>query len=216
MDAGRTIVEQQQPSVNGSPVQAPRITDPMDLDAIRVDIGVPTNSGVVRAQVSVRKPPKDEWVRVHPSPEYQIAVTLLEDRSEGGFGGSFFVVNPDMREILDGEYDTVQIYSYVNTLGVPALWPIKLPKPGRDMFPATESQLNLAKLGQGQWIRVLWNGKAYESKVPIDPDSLPQPIWPRESLSELFGLAFGARTIKTVEHPIVLRLTGRRARGDEA
>jgi hypothetical protein len=150
---------------------------------------------------------------VYGDPNYQLAVTMVDDRTDGSYGGNYFLVEAQMRDVLADDLDRFILYTYVNTFGVPSLWPVKLPKDGRDCTAATQSSLNLARLGQSRWIRAIWSGKMYMTKDPIDPDSLPQPVWPRETFAELLGLAFGARRIRTVEHPLVLKLMARKPSG---
>jgi hypothetical protein len=73
--------------------------------------------------VPVRRPKKQEWIRVHPDEAYRgdFAVIKLET------DGEFFIVAPAIAREFAKECSYVTIYTVINTSGVVFLWPATIP-----------------------------------------------------------------------------------------
>jgi hypothetical protein len=48
----------------------------------------------------------------------------------------------------------------------------------------------------------------YEQTLARDPDAMPQPKWPMQSLDDLIGKAFAGCMFDRDDHPALLRLIG--------
>src|SRR5262249_54169739 len=102
--------------------------NPFDPAALRLDQSFVENSGVrkILTTVPVRKPNKQDFVRVHPSEEYRLSPTaiiqLKEDRE-------VYLITPAMAIELPGEFSPVTLYTAINRQDVLQLWPVKLPGP---------------------------------------------------------------------------------------
>ena len=76
--------------------------------------------------VAVRKPNKQDYVRVHTDPAYRLTpaamIELREDRE-------VYLVTPEMAAELPGEFAAATLYTAINRQGVLFIWPVKLPGP---------------------------------------------------------------------------------------
>jgi hypothetical protein len=178
-----------------------------NLESLRVheDFGVEIESEPVLTSIPVRKPGKQEWVRVHPGAEWRETVGILtweEDKS------SYLVIPALAEALMDEVYSTV-LYTAINRAGKPFLWPIRLTFPDRpgggdSWYTAGHAA---AKLAETTWVRVKPNmpGRCYDV---YEARGLAEPIWPARftSFTELLPLAFKDRFIASLSHPIVRRL----------
>ena len=99
-----------------------------NLSALRLDQSYADTVGVKKllTTVPVRKPNRQEFVRVHPDPAYRLTpaaiIEVKEDRE-------VYLVMPDMAPILPGEFSTVTLLTTINRQGTLHIWPVKLPTP---------------------------------------------------------------------------------------
>ena len=103
--------------------------NPFDnLSALRLDQSYADTVGVKKllTTVPVRKPNRQDFVRVHPDPTYRLTpaaiIEVKEDRE-------VYLVTPDMAQALPGEFATVTLFTTINRQGTLLLWPVKLPSP---------------------------------------------------------------------------------------
>jgi hypothetical protein len=73
---------------------AVKVADPYDLSNLRLNQSFVESAGVKRLLISVpvRKPNPQDFIRVHPGPEYREPLAIIElrdDRRETLFGGGF-------------------------------------------------------------------------------------------------------------------------------
>lgn len=115
-----------------SQVRAPHETPAgifADIEAFKIDM---KEAGLEGAQeqlavVSVRKPPADDFVRVHPGKDMTITVALHENRDN--FTSEYYVVLPKMlATVMDlrGAF-YAQLYVTITRSGSVMLWPVKRP-----------------------------------------------------------------------------------------
>ena len=106
------------------------IPNPFDPAALRLDQSFADTVGVKKhlMTVPVRKPNRQDFVRVHPDPEYRLTpaaiIEVKEDRE-------VYLVTPNMAQDLPGEFAAATLFTAINRQGVLHLWPVKLPGPGR-------------------------------------------------------------------------------------
>ena len=113
--------------------------DPFDPEALCLsqDFAQLADVKPVLATVPVRKPARQDYVRVNTDPDYQLATAILplkEERED-------YIVAPDVRQELFGELVPVTLFTAINRQGVVFLWPCRLPdETGRsNSFPSAES-----------------------------------------------------------------------------
>src|SRR5215472_9678444 len=102
------------------------VPDPFDPAVLRLDQSYADTVGVKKllTTVPVRKPNRQDFVRVHPDPEYRLTpaaiIEVKEDRE-------VYLVTPNMAQGLPGEFSTVTLFTTINRQGTLHLWPVKLP-----------------------------------------------------------------------------------------
>src|SRR3954462_15059892 len=102
------------------------VPDPFNPAAFRLDQSYPEGVGVQKLlkTVPVRKPNKQDFVRVHPDPSYRLTpaavIEVKEDRE-------VYLLTPNMAPRLPGEFSTVTLFTTMKRQGVLHLWPVKLP-----------------------------------------------------------------------------------------
>jgi hypothetical protein len=157
--------------------------------------------------VPVRRPPREEFFRVHPDYEYTVDAPLL-DRSQCE-ERSIYWVAPIMRDELPGELTWVRLITAITKRGMVFLWPAKLPKDGGNSGRAWhQSALEAAEDAKRYWIR-MWGNQflgAYEYSKALG--DLGDPQWPLKTFDELVRIAFRDCIIATTEHPVVRDLRG--------
>src|SRR5271165_3853517 len=112
------------PNPEGEVVTPP---DPFDLDSLCLSQNFIEMAGVKKllTTVPVRKPNQQDFVRVHPSPDYRrnlLCIDLKDDRET-------FVVRPEIAPSLVGETVMKTVYTAINRQGVVFLWPVPIPPP---------------------------------------------------------------------------------------
>jgi hypothetical protein len=196
-----------------APSTGPRTSQPgnffADLEQFKVDMKEAGLEGAeaMLASVSVRKPPAEEYVRVHPDKDKTITVALHENRDN--FTSEYYVVMPKMLATmmdLRGVF-YAQLCVTVTRAGLTMLWPLKLPTGGAGN-PWYESALKGAELAKDNWIRIFADPSQKQYRImkalaPFDP-----PAFPEKPLNELLELAFRGKVIDAPDHPICRKLRG--------
>ena len=99
--------------------------DPFDLANLRLDQSFVESAGVRKllTTVPVRKPNPQDFVRVHPDPEYRATLAIIELKEDR----EIYLVPPSIARELPGEFVMATIYAAINRQGVVFLWPVRLP-----------------------------------------------------------------------------------------
>jgi uncharacterized protein YbdZ (MbtH family) len=183
-------------------------SDPFDPANLRLDPEYLKSGGVKKllTTVPVRKPNKQDFIRVHPHPDYRLCgiatIELREDRET-------YLVMPAYAQELDPQlFNHCNLYVAINRQKVVFLWPTKLPEPGGRISGWHISGMEGAEKAMTQWIRVVPNMSlgAYEFFVAESP--LADPEWPAVPLRDLIEIGFKDRIIKGGDHPVMQRLRG--------
>jgi hypothetical protein len=157
--------------------------------------------------VQVKKPPKQEFIRVHPDLELPVRALELKDDSDGGL----YLVTPAMTAALQEESASYCLRPYMNRAGPLRLWPIRLPDPDGRQNEWHRSAGIAAALAMKKWVRVTANRNLGGYEVFEALNQPPSPEWPKLGLPDMLRLAFRSqgRIIEDVEHPVVKQLLGR-------
>lgn len=159
----------------------------------------------VLVTVPVRKPGRQDFVRVHPDDDYKLETAVIELREER----EIYLVDKELWPALSSEITPKVLYMYMNRQGVLAIWPIRMPgEDGRiDQWNGSASQA--AEKAKSQWIRVsadmsLGAYQVYRAEgIPQEPD------WPDTSFEDILATAFSGHYIDTLDHPVIRRLHGK-------
>jgi hypothetical protein len=202
-DGQSTSVET--PPSNG-PVQAP--PDPFDPANLRLSQNFLTTGGVKKhvTSVPVRKPTKEEWFQVNPSPGYTLDTLVMELKNSK----ECYLVSPTLRDELTTEPTVYprRLHVALNRDGTVFIWPLRLPSADGRQDRWAESALAAAEAAKSDWVRLqadLGSG-AYVFFTP--QAELPPAQWPDMPFAQLLKLAFRNSFIETTEHVVLRRLRG--------
>jgi hypothetical protein len=210
-----TAAKEATPGPISEPVAAP-ISEPVaedvdifsNLDKFRVSqdfVGLAAVKTEL-TEISVGKPGRQEFVRVHPDPAYRIDVAIIETEADR----SVYLVMPNLaNSILQPYVKVVTLFTTVNTQKVVYLWPISLPVEDRQNS-WIDSARKCADDARSEWVQVKSNRAAHANRYEaVKPQSEPPaPVWPDVPLSHLLKLAFRDRLIDSLNHPVARRLLG--------
>jgi hypothetical protein len=189
----------------------PAAPDPFNVEALRLNQDFVEKSGVRKllTTVPVRKPNKQEWIRVRPDESYRgiFAVIKLEE------DGDFYILAPAVARELTNETLKVTIYTATNKQGVVFLWPVRVPDPDARVNTWHMTAIEAAEMAMKRSVRMKANMvlKAYEIALVDDPIPENDPVWPDLSFNELMAIGFRkvGRFIDSFEHPVIKKLQGR-------
>jgi hypothetical protein len=178
-----------------------------NLSSLRLDQSFAEKVGVKKllTTVPVRKPNKQDFVRVHPDPAFRLTpaaiIELKEDRE-------VYLLTPDIAKQLPGEFSAVTLNTAINRQGVLQIWPVKLPGPDGKHNEWHRSAAEAAERAMEQWLKVSANMSlgAYEIFEALKDH--PDPVWPDISFEEILKIAFRQHIVDSADHPLVQRLRG--------
>jgi hypothetical protein len=181
--------------------------DPFNIDALRISQDFEQATGVRKllTTIPVRKPHKQEWVRVHPDEAYRGTFGLIALKEEG----EYYLLTPNVVRHLPGEIIQATIYTAINRQGAPFLWPARLPTPEDRSRTARwyTSAIEAAELAMKRSVRVTANMSlgAYEIVVADNPIPENDPAWPDLPFEELLRIGFQkvGRFVDSFEHPVI-------------
>jgi hypothetical protein len=181
--------------------------DPFNPAALRLDQSFADTVGVKKllTTVPVRKPNRQDFVRVHSDPQYRLTPAAIIEVKEDH---EFYLVLPSIAQQLAGEFDVRTLFLTINRQGVVHLWPIKLPGPDGKHNEWPRSEAVAAERAMELWVRVTANKSLGAYEVREATGELPEPDWPAFSFEEILRIAFRDHIVDRVDHPLVQRLRG--------
>ena len=184
------------------------IPDPFgDLSALRLDQSYAETAGVKKllTTVPVRKPNRQDFVRVHPDPAYRLTpAAIIEDKEDR----EIYLVMPHMAQELLGEFNVATLYTAINRQGVLHLWPVKLPGSDGKHNEWHRSAGEAAERAMKKWVRVTSNISLGAYEIREAEVDTPEPDWPNAPFEEILNVAFRDRIVVRTNHPLVRRLRG--------
>lgn len=197
-----------EPSQNGAgnTTKVPAESGKFDPSNLRLSQNFGAVVGVKKKHtiIQVRKPGKQEFIRVNPDPEYCLGTAVLEFKEES----EVYLVEPSLWDGLPGELVPKILYVTVNRQGVPRLWPIRLPDEDGKLDDWNRSALEAAEIAKERWVRVSSNRSAGMYEAHVATGDLPEPDWPDLTLTEILEIAFKGRFIEDWDHAALKRLRG--------
>ena len=181
--------------------------NPFDPASLRLDQSFADTVGVKKllTTVPVRKPNRQDFVRVHPDPVFRLtpaAIIEVKDDRE------VYLVLPSMAQALHGEFATVTLFTTINRQGTLHLWPVKLPTPDGRQNEWHRSGAEGAERAMKKWVRVTASMSLGAYEIFEASADLPEPVWPDYSFGEILKIAFRDHIVDRVDHPLVQRLQG--------
>jgi len=177
-----------------------------DLAGLRLSQNFHETLGVKKAIVTVpvRKPGRQDFIRVQSDPAFRLETSLLNLKEER----DVYLVSRELWSPLAGEITPMVLVTVANRQKVVSLWPIRLPGADGRLDDWNASALEAAHRAQGKWVRVMANMSLVAYDVFEATGDIPEPEWPELNFEELLRIAFKGRFIDTLDHPVVQRLGG--------
>jgi hypothetical protein len=151
--------------------------NPLKLSDIRLDQNFANAIPATKrpSKPKVRRPPKQEFFRVHSSPEYSVLLPMIIDEGSG----QYYVISPEMRPFLAREEKSVMLYTAVTAAGTLFLLPVRVPGFEEKDNPWWRSLHRAAEAAKKGWVRVMSNQKEgeYEIYDPDKPETLGEVDW---------------------------------------
>ena len=178
--------------------------DPFDIASLRLNQSFLETAGVKKLLTTVpaRKPSPQDFVRVHPAPEYRenfAMIDLKDDRED-------YLVQPAILPELAGEVVYKTLFTAINRQGIVFLWPVRLPDDRKSEW--LRSAREAAELAMTQWVRLKANLSLGAYEITVAESVMADPVWPELSFQDLLRIAYRDRMITTLDHPVVKRLRG--------
>lgn len=181
--------------------------NPFDPAALRLDQSFADSVGVKKhlMTVPVRKPNRQDFVRVNPDPAYMLtpaAITELKEDRE------VYLWTPEMAQEFPGEWVPASLYTAVNRQGVLHIWQVKLPGPDGKYNEWHRSAAEATLLAMKRWVRLTANLSLGAYEVFEATGELTEPEWPDTPFPDILKIAFKDRIVDRADHPLVQRLRG--------
>jgi hypothetical protein len=184
--------------IDSSPKAADEF-DPFRPENLRIDAA---SQGPVAKKllthVPVRKPHRQDFIRVHPDKNYRLTAAVIELKEDR----EFYLIEPRLRAELASEDALCEIFTVINRQGVVFLWPVRLPGPDGRVNHWHSTAKEAAELAMDKWISVRANMDAGAYEIYEALGNLPDPIWPDVTFHELLKIAFRDRLVDSLDHPL--------------
>ena len=182
--------------------------DPVNLSRMRLsqDFTALAEVRPVITSVAVRKPLKQEFVRVRPGDEWRYPTTCFVDKENG----ETYLVAPALLSEMPGDLTPTALVVAMNRNSpVPFLWPLVLPSPDGRSCRWYDSAIEAARLANSKWLRCVADNSANCYIPYVAKAALPEPVWPADlTMADLLRLAFQGRMIDDINHICLRRLRG--------
>jgi hypothetical protein len=208
-DAEQTAIRlDTQPQTQAENREASAAHDDFDLDSLRLSQNFPEMAGVKKllTTVPVRKPHRQEFVRVHPDPSWRLETAMLAIQEERG--KTVYLVDRALWAELPGEIVPMALFAAMNRQGVSFLWPVRLPGEDGRQNEWHRSAHEAAQYGMGKWVRVASNTSLGAYDIFAASGAIPDPVWPDEGFVQLVQIAFRDKFIQHWDHPALRQLRG--------
>jgi hypothetical protein len=181
--------------------------NPFDPERLRISLDHTEGVGVKKIinTIPVRKPDKQDFIRVHADQSYRLSVAVIDLRADR----ETFLVLPEIARDIPGEYAMVTIFTCITRAGVVFLWPVRLPNSSdRRQSDWGRSETEAAEMAMRRWVRVKANMNLGAYEVFEASGTIPDPEWLDLTLSQMLTIAFKGRLVDSYSHPVLKRLRG--------
>lgn len=164
----------------------------------------------IQATYPLQKPPKNKFVRVHPSPDYQLrGVLTLTDLDTG----EIYYVSPDLElpAFIESQTRITDLYAAQMSDGSIFIWPLH--RSETSWYRAAKAAIRMAV---SKWVAVVARRAANTYDLVEPADSIPEPDWlALPPFGEMVESAFEDHMITSLDHPFLRKLRGFREDGDD-
>ena len=184
----------------------PKGLEGFDLETLRVSQDFVKDSGVKKllTTVPVRKPNRQDFIRVHPDSSYVLDTMLLNLKEER----ETYLVAPTFRNEIPQELTFTRLALAANRQKVIFLWQLRLPDSSGKTDAWSTSAMEAYEEAKKHWVRVSANMSLGAYEIFEALGNLSDPEWPEESMDEIVRIAFRNSFIESQDHPVLRRLRG--------
>jgi hypothetical protein len=178
-----------------------------DLNELRLPANYGATFGVKKVlnSVSVGKPNKAQFFRIHASLEMTFLAMILEQKETR----ETYLVRPDVADQIAELVRAVQLLVGVDRQGNAFLVPVTLPGLDGRRNKWHESLAQACELAKAKWIRIAANMGVGAYDVFEAQSELMPPEWPEYGLDQMIEVAFRGKIVESLDHPVVRSLLGR-------
>ncbi len=152
--------------------------------------------------IAVRKPTKQEFIRVHP--RYNLKTYVLRVDIEN----QIYLVNRAYWKDLSSELIHMMLVPAITPYKTMMVWPIRLPNNDGSIDNYSRSAFQASEVAKETWVRVTANSfsKTYETVPAVS--KIDDPEWPSLTLEDIISRAFRPFYIEDLNHHAIRQLTG--------
>ncbi|MFO1352027.1 MAG: hypothetical protein U1F68_15665 [Gammaproteobacteria bacterium] len=182
------------------------IADPFNLDALRLTQAFEDVIGVKKllTTVPVRKPSRQEFIRVRPGDDWKLDTPLLTIKEEN----EFYLIRRELWSDIQDDVSARRLVVTITRQGVVAVWPLKLPDREGRLDAWSRSALDVAARAESAWVKLQSNRSLGAYDLYEGSQDLPEPVWPDVGFQDIIRIAFRDFHIQDVNHPALKRLRG--------
>lgn len=181
--------------------------DPFDPEALRVGTLDEVDVERILTAVPVYRPPRSDFFRVHPHPDYCLDTAAVE--WETGSQRETYLVLPAAYDAVAQELRKIRLFTCINKRGTVFLWPAKLPRADVDAGRRwSVTALQAAEQGKTLWTKMVGNRDLGGYEMFRAKGDLGEPQWPDRPFRDLLKIAFSDRLIDNENHPVIREING--------
>lgn len=155
-------------------------------------------------QIAVRKPRKNEYVRVSADPNQTLTTVVYTDPDSG----EVYFVKPELRPAIITGGSTKMLALAINQMGGVFIRPVPVDDELSRRNAYNETAREAYQKAKDDWVLMVGDQAARYYRIYIAQGELPAPTWPDRPFAELLMLAFAHRTIDSMNHPIIKAMRG--------
>lgn len=176
-----------------------------DLAKLRLSTSMAGANGTeILWKVRVRKPSKQEFIRVNPAEDMMLPTLIYVDQHER----ETLMVSPHMRDSITEQLKPAVLVVAINRQNEHFVWPVMIPAEDRSRNDWHETARHGCELAKTQWTRISADMSSGLYRLFRAEGDLSEPEWCGRPLAELLELAFRDRVIDREDHPAIKRLRG--------
>lgn len=156
-----------------------------------------------QATFPLQKPPKNKFIRVHPSPDYRMSgVLTLTDNDTG----QIKYVSPDLElpPFIESQTKVTDLFAAQMSDASFFIYPVH-----RSETTWYRAAKQAVKVAQDKWVAVVARRSANTYDLIEPEDTIPEPDWSvLPPFSEMVESAFDGHMITSLDHPFLRKLRG--------
>ncbi len=183
-----------------------KVENKFNPDKLRLSQNFGEMAGVKKKLVTVpvRKPHKQEFIRVRPGDDYRLETGILELKDDR----ENYLVTPDVYKEISNDAVRKVLFTAMTRQGVLFLWPVRLPDADGKLDSWNQSALEGAKFAETGWVKISSNKSLAAYEIFDASAQISEPEWPDVTFPEILEIAFKGKFIDILDHALLKTLRG--------